>query len=240
MKDTRHMSIVNLIEKEGKLSVNYLAKHLEVTKETIRRDLTELEKVGRISRIHGAAIPYESDSKELFYNRKLALNEVKKKEIASHAASFVESNDIIVVDGGTTTVHMPEYFDGIKGLKVVTNSLTFALKFNEAIEHGRVEGDLIMTPGVSYYQQNTVRGAKTLEFLGSCFFDKAFISCGGIKEDIVTEYDFEETAVSKLMMLQSKFSYLLCDDSKIGKVRAFKLAEVSDFHKVIINSKEPE
>ncbi|WJP97379.1 DeoR/GlpR family DNA-binding transcription regulator [Macrococcus bovicus] len=238
MKDERHNEIIKLVEKEGKLSVNYLSEILHVTKETIRRDLTELEKSKRISRIHGAAIPYENNSKELLYHRKLALNETDKKEIARRAAALVESNDMIVVDGGTTTVHMPEFFNGIKGLKVVTNSLTFALKFNEALENGRVEGELIMAPGVSYYEQQTVKGAMTLRFLSECFFDKAFISCGGLTDDIVTEYDFEETEISKIMMAQSRVCYLLCGRSKFGLTKAFKIANTQDFDQIIMNDRE--
>ncbi|MGV2875834.1 DeoR/GlpR family DNA-binding transcription regulator [Macrococcus capreoli] len=238
MKDHRLNKIVHLVEQSGKISVNDLSALLKVTKETIRRDLSELEEEKRISRIHGAAIPFQSNSKELYYHRKLALHEDEKRRVAQQAARLIESNDMIVVDGGTTTVHIPEFLYGIKGLKVVTTSLTFALKFNEALETGRVEGELIMAPGNSYYQQNTVKGAVTLKFLSECYFDKAFISCGGYTEDVVTEYDLEETEVSKMMMQQSAQSYLLTDQTKAGKVRAFKIADTKSFNQIIVDTEK--
>lgn len=233
MKDSRLNNIVKLVEQHDKVTVNDLADYLKVTKETIRRDLTELEQAKRISRIHGAAISYQSDSKELYYHRKLALNEEKKRAIAKKAATYIASNDMIVVDGGTTTVHIPDYLHNIKGLKVVTNSLMFALRFNEALDQGRVEGELILTPGISYYHQNTVKGAMTVDFIAQCYFDKAFISCGGFTDDIVTEYDIEETEVSKVMLRQSKHRYLLTDSTKQGKIRAFKIADTNAFDEII-------
>lgn len=235
LKDQRLNQIIELVESSGKMSVNDLSDRLNVTKETIRRDLSELEADKRISRVHGAAIPFHSDSKELFYHRKLSVNLDNKREIAKRAAALIESNDMIVVDGGTTTVHIPEFLNDIKGLKVVTNSLTFALKFNEALENGRVEGELIILPGMSYYHQNTVKGAVTLSYLQNCNFDKAFISCGGYTDEFVTEFDIDETEISKLMMKQSKRSYLLTDQSKYGKVRAFKIADIDEFDKVIMD-----
>nr|WP_263312801.1 DeoR/GlpR family DNA-binding transcription regulator [Mammaliicoccus sp. Marseille-Q6498] len=234
MKDSRLNKIVQLVEESEKMYVNDLSELLNVTKETIRRDLSELENEKRISRIHGAAIPFQSNSNELFYNRKYALNEDVKRNIAKEAASLIESNDMIAVDGGTTTVHIPDYLNDIKGLKVVTNSLTFALKFNEALEHKRVEGELIIIPGISYSQQNSVKGAMSVQFLSQCYFDKAFISCGGYTDNIVTEFDLEETEISRVMMQQSKNSFLLSDSSKKGKVRAFKIANLNEFKQLII------
>ena len=235
MKQQRLNQIIELVESSGKMSVNDLSELLNVTKETIRRDLSELEAEKRISRVHGAAIPFHSDSKELFYHRKLSMHLDAKRDVARRAAGLIASNDMIVVDGGTTTVHIPEFLSDIKGLKVVTNSLMFALKFNEALENERVEGELIILPGTSYYHQYTVKGAMTLSFLQNCNFDKAFISCGGYTDDIVTEFDLEETEVSKLMMKQSKLSYLLTDRSKYGKVRAFNIANIQEFNEILTN-----
>lgn len=235
MKQQRLNQIIELVESSGKMSVNDLSELLNVTKETIRRDLSELEAEKRISRVHGAAIPFHSDSKELFYHRKLSMHLDAKRDVARRAAELIASNDMIVVDGGTTTVHIPEFLSDIKGLKVVTNSLMFALKFNEALENERVEGELIILPGTSYYHQYTVKGAMTLSFLQNCNFDKAFISCGGYTDDIVTEFDIEETEVSKLMMKQSKLSYLITDRSKYGKVRAFNIANIQEFNEILTN-----
>lgn len=235
MKQQRLNQIIELVESSGKMSVNDLSELLNVTKETIRRDLSELEAEKRISRVHGAAIPFHSDSKELFYHRKLSMHLDAKRDVARRAAELIASNDMIVVDGGTTTVHIPEFLSDIKGLKVVTNSLMFALKFNEALENERVEGELIILPGTSYYHQYTVKGAMTLSFLQNCNFDKAFISCGGYTDDIVTEFDLEETEVSKLMMKQSKLSYLITDRSKYGKVRAFNIANIQEFNEILTN-----
>lgn len=143
------MFIVKQLEVHDKVLVMDLANVLNVTPETIRRDLAELEMNEQLTRIHGGAVPFIPTQREMIYEKKMSLYLEEKKRIAKRAAELIQHGDTIALDLGTTTVHIADMIEDVQSLTVVTNSLSAAIRFNLALEERRISGQVIMLPGIT-------------------------------------------------------------------------------------------
>lgn len=238
-KDERHAFILEKLGMDQKVLVIDLSKLLDVTPETIRRDLSELEMKEQLFRIHGGAVPYITTHKEMVFEKKMSLHIEEKKMIAKRAAELVRDGDTIAVDVGSTTVHLADMIEGVQGLTIVTNSLSAASRFNLAIEERRITGQVIMLPGITNPYQASVKGTYTVEFLKRFNFNLAFISCGGVTKDAVYDFDMDESLVSETMIDCSKEAVLLADSWKLNEKSLFKICPISNISKIICNQKKP-
>ena len=141
---------------------------------------------------------------------------------------------------GTTTVHLADFISNRQNLTIVTNSIVAAERFNQAIEEKRMTGKVILLGGVTNPAQASVSGAMTLEWLSHMHFDKAFISCGGMIQETIYDYDLDESLVSAKMMAMSKKNILLADSSKIGIPSFFSFGRASQFDEVICDASCPK
>ena len=239
-KEERHSRIMEQLETREKVLVTELSKVLLVTPETIRRDLAELEMNEQLTRIHGGAVPFIPTQKEMTFEKKMSLNIEQKKRIAKKAAELICHGDTIAVDVGTTTVHIADMIEGIQNLTVVTNSLSAASRFNLALEEQRMTGQVIMLPGITNPYQTSVKGTYTVEFLRRFSFSQAFISCGGVTNSAIYDFDMDESLVSEAMINGSQESILLTDASKLNKKSLFEVTPISKVSKVICDQAKPD
>ena len=123
MKDNRKQQILNLLTARGYTNVTELASRFNVTTETIRRDLNELEQENLVKRIHGEAIAAAKRSSELEYQNRGQYLMQEKKDIARKAAELINDGETVVITSGTTTQAMAEFLLRKKNLTVVTNSV---------------------------------------------------------------------------------------------------------------------
>ncbi|MBA9028722.1 MULTISPECIES: DeoR/GlpR family DNA-binding transcription regulator [Bacillaceae] len=240
LKEERQRLIIQWVNEEKRVSVAKLATMFSVTPETIRRDLTELEEQGQLTRVHGGAVLYTKLEEEQVFLRKLDMNRAEKEQIALMATSRIKDGDSIAIDVGTTTVHIADFIQNVQNLTVVTNSIAAADRFNQAIEEKRMTGKVIMLGGLTNPAQSSVSGAMTLEWLSHMHVDQAFISCGGIVADTIYDYDLDESLVSAKMMAISKKNILLADASKIGVPSFFSFGQASQFDEVISDQPCPK
>jgi DeoR family transcriptional regulator, fructose operon transcriptional repressor len=239
MKDERHAYILEQLEKHGKVMVTALANEQFVTPETIRRDLAELEMNDLLTRVHGGAVPYIPSQKEMVYEKKMLLHLDEKKRLAKQAAAMIQNGDTIAVDVGSTTVHIADMIENLQFVTVVTNSLSAASRFNLAIEEQRLTGQVIMLPGTTNPYQASVKGSYTIEFLQRFNFNRSFLSCGGVTQEVVYDFDMEESLVSEAMMECSQEAILLTDSSKLNKKSVFEICPISKLSTIISDQEKP-
>lgn len=187
------------ISQYGEVAVKDLALFLQVTPETVRRDLEILEYDKLITRTHGGAIKYNHMNKEKSYTNKWHKQAHVKSRIAKKAASLIHPGEIIIIDGGTTTGRIFQFLNHITQVTIVTNSLKIADELNRAIEEKRIQGEIIMLAGKTNTEQDVVRGHMTNELLQRFKFDQALISCGSFDTSDCYEYDLEEAHASQLI-----------------------------------------
>ena len=121
LKRERLHKIVDMVNSQGIITVNEIINELKVSDMTVRRDLDELDKAGKIVRIHGGAqsISY-SINQELSHTEKQELQIDEKRKIAQLAASYVEDGDTIYLGPGTTIELLAQYLIN-KRIRIITN-----------------------------------------------------------------------------------------------------------------------
>ena len=134
MKATRLNDIENLLEEQNTLSINHLCEIFNVSKNTIRRDIAELEKRGTIKKVYGGIMRNQTNIPEPFAAREIK-NKTKKKQLAKLAANLVDDNDIIYIDSGTTTMHMIPYLAEKKNLTILTANVYKNNNYNNSSLH---------------------------------------------------------------------------------------------------------
>jgi DeoR/GlpR family transcriptional regulator of sugar metabolism len=231
--------ILHKLELEPKIVVSIVAEELHVAPETIRRDFDELEEQHLLTRVHGGAVKFINLRKEPEFLRKMDMQKEAKCEIARVAASRINDGDTIAIDVGTTTVHIADFLVGVNNVTVVTNSIAAAERFNLAMEEKRMTGKVILLGGTTNPEQSSVAGAMTLEWLGRMNLDKAFLSCGGMEDGIVYDYDLDESLVSAKMMENSNCRILLADDSKINHKSFYTICALNELTEIICNEECP-
>ena len=126
MKINRIQQIRKLLLEEHTLSIKDLCRRFDVSKNTIRRDISELEQQGLIHKVYGGIVlnadALDPSAPEPFDSR-AAKNENAKKIVARLAASEVREDDVIYIDSGTTTMHMIPFLAGKGRITIITSSL---------------------------------------------------------------------------------------------------------------------
>ena len=113
LTEERFTKIVKIVNQEGTVTVLELAQAIGISESTIRRDLNQLDKLGRIRKVHGGAtaVVLMSDGHERNMQEKYSRNIEEKRAIAAYAATLVHPNDFVFLDAGSTTEQMAEYLE---------------------------------------------------------------------------------------------------------------------------------
>ena len=130
----RHKYILECLNRNGFIKVNDIAKDLEVTPVTIRKDLKYLEEKKLLYRTHGSASPINPVTPEINVQEKEKLQTNEKKRIAITAAKLIEKNDSIIIASGSTVHMLAEQLTPIEHLIVVTASLKTAILLNAVLQ----------------------------------------------------------------------------------------------------------
>lgn len=212
--EVRKREIVELVQKQGMVTVNELCDSFSVSPATIRNDLTELEVLGHLKRTHGGAINNTRTANyELTFSEKEVLNIEAKREIAKEAVKFIHPGDAIAIDTGTTTLELVKLLVDIPGLTVVTNDLRIAAYLEENSD----VNVFLLGGGVRRRFHCTV--GKTVEdMLNGMFIDTAFVSANGFHPERGLSTPSPEVGSAKRAMMKVAGKVIaLVDKSKIGK-----------------------
>jgi len=222
--EERLQFIVQRARLEGRVDVAALADGLNVTAETIRRDLTALERQGLLRRVHGGAIPVERLRFERSLDVRDALMQAEKERIAKAALDELPEQGTILLDAGTTTARVAEILPPERELTVVTNSLpiamTLAAQPNNTVlmVGGRVRGRTLAA----------VDDWATRVLSDTCV-DVAFVGTNGVStERGLTTPDLAEAAVKRAMLVAARRRVLLADHTKVGSDHFARFGSLED------------
>lgn len=228
MKVTRLNDIESLLEEQNTLSIDELCNKFNVSKNTIRRDIAELEKRGTIKKVYGGIMRNQNSMPEPFFSREIK-NKLRKKEIAKRAASLIDDNDIIYIDSGTTTMHIVPYLAKKTNLTILTSNVYV---INKALQYPQI--NVIGTGGTLYRPSNAFVGANVIHFLRDYNISKALLAATGFSlENGVTNTSPMESEIKKYLMANSKTRILLVDSTKENKVSLVTFAKLEDFDYVV-------
>lgn len=219
MKVSRNHQILHEMLAAGGLSVDELARRLDVSSATVRRDLAALEKQGLLRRTRGGAAPVEPIHDDLFihdssFQEQMLMHSSEKRRIALAAAQLVEDGDIIALTSGTTTALVAGSLRHRTNITVVTNTV------NTALELSQREGISVLVTG-GYLRGNwfSMVGPTALDTLRWINCDKVFVSLNGIDPVRgLTANNEDEAAVNRAMIDRSFSKIAVLDSSKFGKI----------------------
>lgn len=212
MKIKRKDEILRLLAQNHMMKAGELAEQFHVSMETIRRDLSELEEVKLIRRVHGGAVLYTEYGIEPDYAFRTTENYSEKFRIGQKAAEMVKDGDSVIIDIGTTTLEFAKALKGKKNLTVFTNSIKIAYELMSEREIS-----VILLGGKVRFGEGTTSGYWSEEMIDSFFADKMFLGVGAIMpEHGVMDYHVEETNLRRHCLKQVKQVIALADYSKLG------------------------
>lgn len=228
----RQQRIMAEARRAGRVEVAALAESLDVAAETIRRDLTALERRGSLRRVHGGAIPVERlEVEPSLATRSGRLTEVKRR-IAARALDELPSGGSIILDSGTTTLALAELLPPDLDLTVLTNSLAAAAVLashpgvNLYLLGGRVRG----TTGAAV-------GEWTTSALADVVADVAFLGTNGFSVARgLTTPDQSEALVKRAMAAAARTAVVLSDSSKAGDAHLHRFSDVADIDVLITDT----
>lgn len=232
----RKAQIMNLLEKENVVSVVQLAEMLKISKETVRRDLRELEQDGMIQRTHGGAVydaQVSSVSEDPYKVREIR-NYSEKQVICKAAAQYVQDGDTIYVDNSSTTISLLKYINPQHQVTIVTNSIRFLL---ESVPYENPNITFISLGGVFRAKNYSVAGILSLDNARNFRPNKAFISCRAIELSGLSDGSIFEIEVKRAMLDASKESFVLADYTKFNKTGTVHLAKLSKISHIITDDK---
>lgn len=210
----RHRLIVERLRAQRQLSADILAQDLAVSRETVRRDLVELESAGLLRRVHGGAVLVEAQPEPPFAHR-LQQRRAEKEAIARAAAQLPQPGQSCFIDAGSTTALLAVELRQIPELTVITNSLEVAqaLRGRPGREVTRLVGGVLTAdmPGLG--------GEIAMAELARYRTDFAFISPVAVDpREGATNFMLAEAQIARLMLQRSRRPVLLADHSKLGMI----------------------
>lgn len=221
--ELRKKLILQMLDKNEAVTIKEIVNKCKISEITARRDLISLEQKGIIKRTHGGAI-LTSGLPDLFgFDIKAIENREQKTEICKNAASFIEENDTIYMDCGTTVYFLARFITRYKNLRVITNSLPVV---SELMPYPQIK--LYLIGGELDNSRKALYGPMTENLIARYKADKAFIGAGGVSlEHGLSSVDEKEASITIKMAQAAKKVYLLCDSSKVENDSYFTYSSLS-------------
>ena len=209
----RHKHILDCLARDGYVRVAEMAKELDVTTVTIRKDLKYLEEKKLLYRTHGSASPVNPQTQEVEVREKEKIHIDEKRRIAMAAAQLIEPDDSIIIASGSTVQMLGDFIQPQGHLTVVTSSLKTAVQLNSM---DRV--DVIQLGGNVRKNSLSVVGVYTSQFFEQIPCSKLFLGVDGIDLDYgITNSNIEEALLNIKMIEASQRTIIMADSSKFGR-----------------------
>jgi DeoR family transcriptional regulator, fructose operon transcriptional repressor len=224
--EERHQAIAELVATRGRVSVTELAGHFDVTTETLRRDLSTLERLKLLRRVHGGAVSVRSLTMlEAQLSERDHEHSAEKERIARAALDLLPAGGCtLVLDAGSTTARLAEMLPGNAHWTVITNAVPIA-SLLAPLPHV----ELHVLPGRVRSATQAAVGHATVKALHEFRADLAFVGTNGITlAHGLSTPDPEEAATKRGMVESAQRVVTLADASKIGQERTVRFAAVSE------------
>ncbi|MEV5599576.1 DeoR/GlpR family DNA-binding transcription regulator [Streptomyces sp. NPDC052496] len=214
----RRQLILEMVRANGAVSLRELARVVQTSEVTVRRDVRALEAEGLLDRRHGGAVLPGGFARESGFPQKSHLATAEKTAIADLAAGFVEEGEAIVVGAGTTTQELARRLARVPGLTVVTNSLLVA----QALAHAnRVE--VVMTGGTLRGSNYALVGSGAEQSLQGLRVSRAFLSGSGLTaERGLSTSNMLSASVDRALVQAAAEVVVLADHTKLGTDTMFQ------------------
>lgn len=235
LTEKRHEIILQMLKEKNSISVTEIKEMTGGSDSTIRRDLTTLDKAGKLNKVFGGAVSIENAYMvtELSVAQKQEVKQAEKRQIARYAAQLIKKDDFVYLDAGTTTGYMIEYLTE-KNVTFVTNAVDHAKRL--AIEGFKV----LLIGGELKGTTEAIVGSQAVLSLQKYHFTKGFFGTNGISRRYgYTTPDSNESLMKQTALEHCHKKYILADVTKFGEIAAISFAKLEDVQ-IITEAKPPK
>jgi len=225
----RKAEIVNIIRKQNRVAVDELAERLTISRETIRRDLSELAQAGKIQKFHGGAC-LPAIIGEGPFNDRMGENASAKALIATKAVSLIAPGETVLIDTGSTTLYFAEKLAQIPRLTVVTNSAEIA----RVISLASLQSKTFLLGGEFNADNRQTVGSMAVSQIRSFRAHHAVLTVGGIDlRTGVMDFCIEEAQVARAMIEQAESVTVLVESSKFDRIASFEVCSLDRVNTIV-------
>jgi DeoR/GlpR family transcriptional regulator of sugar metabolism len=227
LPEERRTRIVEILNEEGKVTPLDLSQRLDVSVDTIRRDLIHLEKTGQLTKVHGGALP-RSPATAPYLIRK-EQNSAAKIQVAIQTAKFIQSGQIVFMDSGTTVEETARQLPADLQATIITHSIPVAAAL---AHHEQIE--VIMPGGLLNTGSMILSGSTALEGLSRIHADICILGVCSLDPDAgITCTDVEETAIKRTLIKNARQVIVPVTADKLGTAAPFGIAAVTAIDVII-------
>lgn len=220
--------IERLIQQQSIIKISDLTKKFNVSSETIRRDLSELENRGVLRRVHGGAVRVNQLAEEPPFQSRQVIHLEEKGAIARAVADLIVDGDSLILDVGTTVQEVARRLVDKSDLFVVTNSSVVAGILSPNKSH-----KIVLLGGELRADELSTHGPIAIEQVRRFIVNKAILGAGGITEEAITDFHFEQALLRREMICRSKETVFAIDSSKFGATALHQICKPSEINLIV-------
>lgn len=227
LKEERHDFILNEVKVRNRVLLTDIAAKLNISEDTVRRDLKYLDEQGKIKKVHGGAI---SNSFHLYSYKEQEIYAHESKSVIAHKShALLKDGQVILISGGTTNLEFARLFPGHLKATIFTPSLPLAMQF---LEHPNVQ--TVFIGGRLNNEAQIALGAETIQTISQVRADVCFLGTGHIDvEHGLSEFDWEVVQLKKAMIQASRKVVSLTISEKINSSQVYKVCDINAIHTLI-------
>jgi DeoR/GlpR family transcriptional regulator of sugar metabolism len=229
----RRALILDVLRRDGRVIAKTLSQELGLSEDTLRRDLRELAAEGLLQRVHGGALPASPATADL--RARWSVATASKDAVGRTAAAMVRPGQVVILDGGTTAVHMARHLPRDLRATVVTHSPNIAV---ELAEHTGIDIEII---GGRLFRHSMVAvGAVAAEAIAGIRADAFFMGVTGVHPEMgLTTGDPEEAAIKRAFSRQAAETVVLASREKLGAASPFRIMPLTAIDALVVERDTP-
>lgn len=232
---SRQRAISDAVIKEGTVRIEQLAERFGISIMTVHRDLDELESQGLLRKSRGVATALPNSLVESSDMYRAAQQQEHKRALAVAALEFIEPGQALFLDDSTTVGHLVRLLPARAPLTVITNFI------NHMQELTNMRGiTLVGVGGIYHNWSSSFMGRMTTTTIGEMRADTFFMSTSAITDDACFHQSQESVDAKRAMFEVAARRILLVDHTKFEKRALYKVADLTEFDQVIVDSETRE
>jgi DeoR family transcriptional regulator, glycerol-3-phosphate regulon repressor len=232
----RQLALLEVMQSQGSVTVEYLAEKLGVTLQTVRRDVQRLADNGLLTRFHGGVRVPRSTIENIAHQQREHLNTAGKTRIAQAVAAEVPNDCSLILNIGTTTECIARALLRHSGLRVITNNLNVA-----SILSANLNCEVIVVGGVVRGRDQGIIGEAAVDFIRQFKVDIAIIGISAIESDgSLRDFDYREVKVSQTIISHAREVWLAADSSKFNRPAMVEVGNLTQIDRLFTDASPPE
>jgi DeoR/GlpR family transcriptional regulator of sugar metabolism len=229
----RKQLILQRLQQDGQIVAKAFSEELGISEDTVRRDLRELAAEGQLQRVHGGALPASAAIGDMQVRAALAPDE--KRALGRAGAALVQPGQVVILDGGTTSLQVVQHLPLTLRATVVTHSPTIAVALA-----GHTQIEVLMLGGRLFRHSMVNVGASVVEAAARLRADLYLMGVTGVHVQAgLTTGDFEEAAVKRALHERAAETVVLASADKLGAASPFTIAPLSALAALVVPASTP-